>query len=261
MKPETNNDETRPRDPRSGAPRPATQQPGYYPGYSTLSQQKFWDAATRKAVLRRVESPPPRRFFNEDQWRFWTVVFDHLIPQSDRTEDRRIPLIPVLDERLFENRTTGYRFEDMPHDHLVYRSLGIHAINAEAQARYAEDFLSLDRLGQEIVLRTIHDGRPLAGEDIWKHMSVHRFWQMIVADAIDAYYAHPWAWDEIGYGGPAYPRAYTRLERGEPEPWEVEEQRYEWLAPKGTVSDQVDDASHHHTEAEQHRHQPHTRSE
>ena len=46
---------------------------------------------------------------------------------------------------------------------------------------------------------------------------------MIMSDAIDAYYAHPWAWDEIGFGGPAYPRAYTRLERGEPEPWEVEE--------------------------------------
>ena len=41
-------------------------------------------------------------------------------------------------------------------------------------------------------------------------------------DALEGYYAHPWAWDEIGFGGPAYPRAYTRLERGEPEPWEVE---------------------------------------
>ena len=49
------------------------------------------------------------------------------------------------------------------------------------------------------------------------------------ADALEGYYAHPWAWDEIGFGGPAYPRAYTRLERGEPEPWEVEERRYEWV--------------------------------
>jgi hypothetical protein len=75
-------------------------------------------------------------------------------------------------------------------------------------------------------------------------------------DAIDAYYAHPWAWDEIGYGGPAYPRAYTRLERGDPEPWEVEEQRYDWLAPHIAVSDDIDDASHHHLESDQHRHSP-----
>jgi hypothetical protein len=54
---------------------------------------------------------------------------------------------------------------------------------------------------------------------------------------VDIYYAHPWSWDESGYGGPAYPRAYMRLERGEPEPWEVEECRYEWEAPRAALSD------------------------
>jgi hypothetical protein len=82
-------------------------------------------------------------------------------------------------------------------------------------------------------------------------MSLGRFWQMLMQDALEAYYAHPWAWDEIGFGGPAYPRAYTRLERGEPEPWEVEERRYGWLAPDYTVSD-VTEATHHlHLESEQ----------
>ena len=52
------------------------------------------------------------------------------------------------------------------------------------------------------------------------------------------YYSHPWAWDEIGFGGPAYPRAYMRLERGEPEPWEVAEKRYEWaMRPEVWLSD------------------------
>jgi hypothetical protein len=70
-------------------------------------------------------------------------------------------------------------------------------------------------------------------------MSVSRFWEMLTTDAIEAYYAHPWAWDEVGFGGPSYPRAYTRLERGELEPWEVEEKRYEWAAPSSAVSDVV----------------------
>ena len=262
MRPPGHDDpELRPRDPHSGQMRPAVRQPGFYRGFSTLSQSKFWDAATRKMIHDRVESPPPMRFFDQDQWQFWTVVFDHLIPQTDRTPDRRIPIVGPLDQRLFENRTAGYRFEDMPHDRLIYCSLGIHAIQAEAQARYARDFISLDHLGQEIVLRAIHDGRPIGGKDLWAQLSVHRFWQLLTGDAIEAYYAHPWAWDEIGYGGPAYPRAYTRLERGEPEPWEVEEERYEWLAPEQTLSDDVEDASHHHTEAEQHRHKPHSRFE
>jgi len=58
-----------------------------------------------------------------------------------------------------------------------------------------------------------------------------------VQDCADAYYSHPWAWDEIGFGGPAYPRAYMRLERGEAESWESEEKRYDWEAPPESLSD------------------------
>jgi hypothetical protein len=248
------------REPVTGLHYAPTPQPGYYPGYSTLSQQSFWDEATRKLVLARVQPPGPLRFFTPEQASFWETVFDHLIPQSDRTPGQRIPLIPPLDQRLSENRTVGYRFANMPHDREVYASLGIEAISREALEHYGSGFLSLGQLEQDLVLRTIHDGRPRAAMEIWQKMSVHRFWAFLMQDAIDAYYAHPWAWDEIGFGGPAYPRAYTRLERGEPEPWEVEEQRYDWLAPESAVSDEVDGASHHHTEAEQHRHQPSMRS-
>jgi hypothetical protein len=60
---------------------------------------------------------------------------------------------------------------------------------------------------------------------------------LLLQDAIEGYYAHPFAWDEIGFGGPAYPRGYMRLENGRPEPWEVEEQRYEWEAPPTSLSD------------------------
>jgi hypothetical protein len=87
-------------------------------------------------------------------------------------------------------------------------------------------------------LKSIHDGKPKNGaEEIWEKMPVQRYWALLMQDCLEAYYAHPWAWDEIGFGGPAYPRAYMRLEHGEPKPWEVEEVRYEWLAPVGAVSD------------------------
>ena len=71
-------------------------------------------------------------------------------------------------------------------------------------------------------------------------MNIERFWLLLVQDCVQAYYAHPLAWDEIGFGGPAYPRAYMRLERGEPEPWEVKEKRYEWVAPIDTISDRYE---------------------
>ena len=63
------------------------------------------------------------------------------------------------------------------------------------------------------------------------------YWQTLVQDVVGAYYAHPFAWDEIGFGGPAYPRGYMRLEKGRAEPWEVDEVRYEWQQPAESVSD------------------------
>ena len=37
---------------------------------------------------------------------------------------------------------------------------------------------------------------------------------------LGAFYSHPWAWNEIGFGGPAYPRGYMRLGVGQKEAWE-----------------------------------------
>jgi hypothetical protein len=74
-------------------------------------------------------------------------------------------------------------------------------------------------------------------------MNVRRFWLMLVSDCAAAYYAHPWAWDEIGFGGPAYPRGYMRLRDGQPEPWEKRERRYEWEAPPESLSDTHDPLS------------------
>jgi hypothetical protein len=37
---------------------------------------------------------------------------------------------------------------------------------------------------------------------------------------LSAFYSHPWAWNEIGFGGPAYPRGYARFGPGQRESWE-----------------------------------------
>ncbi len=237
-----------PRNPVTGEPLSPTAHPGYYPGYSTLSQQKFWDEATRNLILMRVEQPPPIRYFTPEQVTFWRAVFDHLLPQHDRTREFRIPLIEPIDERLYQNRTVGYRYDSMPQDREAF-ALGQQAINAEAQHRFGGDFIWLPEHQQDLVLQAIQEQKQQAAPEIWKRMSVARFWQMLMQDAIDSYYSHPFSWDEIGFGGPAYPRAYTRLERGEPESWEVEEQRYEWVAPDYAVSDEIEATHHMHTEA------------
>jgi hypothetical protein len=210
-------------------------QPGYYPGYRTLSQQKFWDAKTREVVLDRVNSVPPIRFFSSDEARLFEAVCDRVLPQDDRDESHKIPIVPQIDKRLFEDSHDGYRYEGMPPDRDAFR-LGLQAIEEIAHHMHGRGFLEIGLLEQDQLLRSLHDGKPPAAHDIWEKMPVHRFWMLLVQDCAEAYYSHPWAWDEIGFGGPAYPRAYMRLERGEAEPWESEEKRYEWRAPENSVS-------------------------
>lgn len=222
-------------DPRTGQPLPPRAQPGYYPNFSTLSQKDFWDEATRNKILARVENIPPFRFFSAEEADLMVAVCDRIIPQDDRDEQHRIPIANFIDERLHEGRIDGYRYEGMPPDGEAHR-LGLQGIDQVAQHMFVKRFLDLTALEQESVLKTLHHGHPPAAHDIWKRMPVHRFWLLLVQDIAGVYYAHPYAWDEIGFGGPAYPRGYMRLEGGEPEPWEVNEKRYEWEAPAGSPS-------------------------
>jgi hypothetical protein len=212
---------------------------GYYPGFHTLEQRRFWDARTREVILDRVHNVPPIRFFSEEEARLMEAVCRHILPQDDRDEAQRIPILPWIDKRLFDDSHDGYRFEDMPPDREAYR-LGMQAIEEISRHLHGRGFLEIGDRAQDELLRTLHDGDPPAAADIWARMPVERFWMLLVQDCVTEYYSHPYAWDEIGFGGPAYPRAYMRLERGEPEPWEVEERRYDWSAPDTYVSDRFE---------------------
>jgi hypothetical protein len=142
-------------------------QPGYYPGYSTLSQNEYWDEATRRVVLERVKEIPPIRFFNPEEARLLTAVCDRIIPQEDRAENHRIPIMPFIDKRLFQGRIDGYRFEGMPPDREAHR-LGLQAIDEIARHLHGKTFLDLSPGEQERVLTTIHEGRPPAAHELAK---------------------------------------------------------------------------------------------
>lgn len=214
--------------------------PGYYPEFSTLAQKKTWDEATRQVVTERVERPPAVRFFSQQEAALLQAIIDRVMPQDDRAEAHTIPLLPAIDERLFNNSISGYRYEDMPSDQEAYR-LGLAAIADMAQQRFGQSFVELSVHRQELLLKSLHDGKPDPPHAVWERMPVKRFWAMLLGDCVAAYYSHPWAWDEVGFGGPAYPRGYMRLENGMPEPWETDETRYEWNAPADSVSDFTED--------------------
>ena len=171
----------------------------------------------------RVEQTPPIRFFTAGQAKFWRAVFDHLIPQHDRTPERRIPIVEPLDERLYRNQGSWLSLRDNASRPRGLSSRRSRRSMLEAEQRFGGEFLYLPQHQQDIgpagnPRQKAHSRLRLSGSRCPSGASGSFSCRM----RIEGYYSHPWAWDEIGFGGPAYPRAYTRLERGEPEPWEVE---------------------------------------
>ncbi|HEY1215841.1 MAG TPA: hypothetical protein VGE93_19600, partial [Bryobacteraceae bacterium] len=71
-------------DEKTGLPMPPMEQPGYYPGYRTLSQKAYWDATTRELIEKRVLQAPPIRFFSNEELPVMRTVADRLLPQDDR---------------------------------------------------------------------------------------------------------------------------------------------------------------------------------
>lgn len=195
--------------------------PDRYPGANILAQRGHWDDTTRRVVLDRVHNVPPFRHFRPEQRRTLEALCDRVIPQSHRPPDRRVPIAPWIDQSAGTEAPEGFRFDDMPPNGVAWDS-GLEGLDQTALAMFAYRFADLDGARQDEVLQAIRRGDP-PGE-IWQRMPARRWWIYIALRQISGvYYAHPFAWDEIGFGGPAYPRGYFALNHGAPEPWEARE--------------------------------------
>jgi hypothetical protein len=193
-----------------------------FPTYNVLdkSDTPSWNEATRAVIDKRLNQVPDRRFFTETEWDILKAVCDRLIPQPDRPHNP-VPIVPFIDERLHENIGNGYRYEDVPPQRQAWRQ-GIQAIDEEARARWGSGFCDLPVNQQDAVLRAIQHGD--VGASAWQGLPPRRFFKSVLLhEAVGVYYAHPFAWNEIGFGGPASPRGYVRLGSNRRDPWEAVE--------------------------------------
>ncbi len=198
-----------------------------YPTYNVLDKwdTPSWNDQTRAVVRKRLEQVPPRRFFTEDEWEMLHAICGRLIPQPDRPTDP-VPIVPFIDERLHENQGNGYRYETMPPQRDAWR-IGIRGIDEEARARWRCGFIELPDNLKDAVLRSVQHGDTLS--DAWRGMPAKEFFRSVLLhEAVGVYYAHPAAWSEIGFGGPASPRGYVRMQADRRDPWEaIEEEAIE----------------------------------
>ncbi len=185
-----------------------------FPGYDVMRQEPTWDEFTTSVVTARLGPPGPPLFFGADEEPIVRALLDRLLAQD---EEPRVPVFEVIDARLAERRGDGFRYEGLPDDPEAWRQ-SVAGLEETARTDFGRPFTQLAHQEQ----RSIIEGVRL-GQDEWHGLPAGRLFSLWMRYACSAFYAHPWAWNEIGFGGPAYPRGYKHLALGAREPWEVEE--------------------------------------
>lgn len=193
-----------------------------YPGYDVLAKRDTpsWNAKTREVVEQRLATPDVPRFFNSEEWAIADALCRRILPQT--TDKDPVLLVALLDAKLLADHGDGFREARMPYMCEAWRR-GLGAIDGEAKARYGDrGFVILTDDEREALLRAMQSGEVTG--DRWSGLDAKTFFERrILVDVPALYYAHPKAWNEIGFGGPASPRGYVRLDGDRPDPWEAVE--------------------------------------
>jgi hypothetical protein len=178
---------------------------GRYPDYDVLATADSWDEAIRKVVLARLEEPGPLRFFDSAQEPTLRALCDTVLAQDG---EPRIPVAEFVDAKLADGRLDGYQYADMPDDRDTWR-LVLTGLDETAREAGAQSFAAAEATTRQSVVERFA-GAELSGGS-WERLNVSRAWSVVMRMALSAFYSHPWAWNEIGFGGPAYPRGFMRL--------------------------------------------------
>ncbi|WP_312017078.1 gluconate 2-dehydrogenase subunit 3 family protein [Bradyrhizobium jicamae] len=180
-----------------------------------------WNEQTRAVIDARTGIDPDfHRFCDEAEWKALRALCDQIIPQpADRTV--KVPLAAMIDQKLYSGKGDGYRDARLPEQDKAWR-LGLAAIDTEAVAACEKPFSDLSNDQRRWLLCRIQRGQ--VSSEAWQDLSPATFFaKRLLHDIVSAYYAHPASWSEIGFGGPAGPRGYVRMNFDRRDPWEAAE--------------------------------------
>ncbi len=201
----------------SGLPLDSQAGGGRFPGFDVMSQSKHWDEATTSVVVSRLGMPPAIRFFCAAEEAAASALCDQLL---DQRQDPRVPAVNMIDARLADEQTDGWHYEGMAPDGQSWRE-SLAALDEDAMQHSGCAFAEAPWDAQSAILQGVQD----LGSQPWHGNPAARIWSLWTRYACTAFYAHPWAWQEIGFAGPAYPRGYKNIGVGKLEPFEVADAR------------------------------------
>jgi|GEM_PF-450568 len=176
-----------------------------YPDYDVMVHAEAWDPHTRSIVQRRLDPPKRPAFLTQAEAQALRAVVCHLL-YEDR-DDIIGYVLSHIDDKLLSPVGEAQRKEGLPPQAELVRD-GLASIDQIARERYGKAFADATVEEQFAILAELQHGAK-------------ELFQKLLGLSVEALASHPTIWSEIGYGGPAYPRGYYRIEAGVTDPWEA----------------------------------------
>ena len=131
-------------------------------------------------------------------------------------------MVALLDAKLLADDGDGTRDYDMPYMREAWR-IGLAAIDADAGERHdGQHFAAIGDPAQDALIEAMRTVDGPSGA--WRSLSPSKFFERrVLVDVPALFYSLPQAWSEIGFGGPASPRGYVRLDGDRRDAWEAAE--------------------------------------
>jgi hypothetical protein len=165
-----------------------------YPTWDVMAAREEWDDHTRGVIDKRMEPPQPPAFFTECEAATLKAAAARLLADDDPWCIGKV--LEHIDGTIAHGTGEGYRKEDQPPEPEFWRA-GLEALGS--------DFAALSPDQQTDRLTALNQD----------------FFKALLKECVSAYCSLPPVWSFMGYGGPAFPRGYVRIELGLRDPWEA----------------------------------------
>jgi hypothetical protein len=192
-----------------------------FPDYDVLAKRggPSWNALTRRVIDERLALTIDDDVLGPARTATLCAIVARIVPQP--AERAPVNAAAILIAKIARDDGDGYRPEGLPHLREAW-TIGLDAIEAEARDRQRCAFAVLGDREADALLRRVEAGT--LGHPARSSLPSRLFWQWrLLPDIVSAYYAHPSAWSAMGFGGPAAPRGYVRMEADRRDGWEAAE--------------------------------------
>jgi hypothetical protein len=173
-----------------------------YPGFDVMVLKDEWDEHTRHVIDQRMRPPAAPRFFTVGEAGALRAACARLLAETDGWLLDKV--VEHIDSRLAGGSGEGYRPEEQPPEAAFWRA-GV--------GRLGEGFAGAPPEQQDQRLKALQQEDP-------------PFFKALLKEAMTGYCSLPPVWSFMGYGGPAFPRGYVRIELGLTDPWEAKQHEH-----------------------------------